>query len=137
MGISVYAYVLMPHHLHGVIKTERKGDISALMRKWKSTTARMIIDGCENHHRDWLECFRKNAVDYRVKGQKHQVWMPRFDDFAIRNEGELAVKINYIHGNPMKHKLVEEAINYPYSSLHDYNGGKNEFIAIDCGQGKP
>jgi putative transposase len=137
LGCSFYAYVLMPHHLHAIVKSIRKGDISILMQKWKSQTARIIIDRYKIEQNPRLEFFRKNALEYKVKGQDYQVWMPRFDDFGIRNEKELFIKLNYIHGNPMKHHICEEAIDYPYSSFRDYNGGENSFIGIDCGQGKP
>jgi putative transposase len=137
MGISVYAYVLMPHHFHGIVKTSKKGDLSEFVRTWKSLSARILIEGSERYHQGWLTSFRKNAVEYNVRDQKYQVWMPRFDDFAIRNKRELLIKINYIHGNPMKHHIVEEAEEYPFSSLKDYLGGANGYVTIDCGQGKP
>jgi putative transposase len=137
MGVSVYAYVLMPNHFHGIVKTSQKGDLSELMRTWKSASARMLIESGERCHQDWLNSFQENAVEYKVRGQKYQVWMPRFDDFAIRNERELAIKMNYIHGNPMKHGIIEKAEDYPFSSLKDYLGGTNGYVTIDCGQGKP
>jgi putative transposase len=35
-----------------------------------------------------------------------------------------ASKLNYIHNNPVKEGLVENAIDYMYSSARDYAGKK-------------
>ena len=137
LNLSIFAYALLPNHLHAIIKSSSKGDISVFMRKWKSLSAKSIIDLCQIKHEKWLDEFRNNAVKYKITGQFYQVWMPRYDDFAIRNERELLIKLNYIHSNPLKHNLVEEAMDYPFSSLKDYMGEQNGFVKIDGGQGKP
>jgi len=138
MAISIIAYVLMPSHLHAIAKTQAKGDLSIFMRKWKSQSARAILEHCARCHPHGVVVFKENAREYKVRSdQEHQVWMPRFDDFAIRNEKQMMMKINYIHGNPVKSGLVMEYEDYPYSSFRDYTGGKNGYVTIDCGQGKP
>ncbi len=131
LDVEVIAYVLMPSHLHAVVKTARKGDISIMMRKWKSLTARLILERCHIAHTDWIARFEENAKKYnKIRPQNHQVWMLRFDDFAIRNEKQLAIKVNYIHGNPVKAGLVDNYTDCPYSSAKDYYGGKNGFVTI-------
>jgi REP element-mobilizing transposase RayT len=138
MDISVIAYVLMPSHLHAIIKSLKKGDISVFMKKWKSQSARIILEYCRTDQAGWLSQFEENARQYiRLENQKYQVWMPRFDDYAIRNTRQLLIKLNYIHGNPLRDNLVRECVDYPYSSMRDYMGGTNGFIKIECGQGKP
>jgi len=137
-ALRVFAYVLMPSHLHAVIKSAHKGDLSVFMRRWKSKTARFILDYCQQLYPDWHKKFAENALAHGLLGsQKYQVWMPRFDDYAIRTEEEMVIKINYIHGNPLKHDLVDDVEEYPYSSYADYNEGQNGYVTIDCGQGKP
>ena len=37
---------------------------------------------------------------------------------CIRDEAELAACLCYVWGNPVKHGLVERAVDWPYSSVH-------------------
>jgi putative transposase len=132
LNISIYAFVLMPSHLHAVIKTTRKGDISILFKKWKALTAKLIISECSARHNDWIMIFQQCVINYkRSDALKHQVWQPRFDDFSIRTEKQFLTKLNYIHGNPMKHGLGTNCEEYPYSSIHDYMGGKNKYMTVE------
>jgi putative transposase len=136
MKVTVYGYVLMPSHLHTIFQTSKKGDISNLMRRWKSKSAMMIIDICKNNHPGWVRKFAHSAEEHK-RQSPHQVWRPRFDEKAIRDEKEFLAKLNYMHGNPLKHNLVEDCEDYPYSSYADYTGGRNPFVTVVCGHGKP
>jgi putative transposase len=132
MKMSVFAYCLMPSHIHAIIESAKKGDISIFMRKWKSLSAKIIINYGNANNLAWITQFEENALEHKVrKDQSRQVWMPRFDDFAIRNEKEFETKVNYIHGNPVRSGLVENCEDYPYSSIKDYLGGLNGFITIE------
>jgi putative transposase len=125
-------YVLMSNHFHVIMKTAAKGDLSIIIKLWKANCARLIIDYCQSTHRDWLDSFSAASIEFKRNPQmEYQIWQPRFDEFAIRTEDQFKVKLNYIHGNPMKHHLVENAEDYPYSSIHDYLGSKNQFINIE------
>jgi putative transposase len=129
---KILAYVLMPNHFHAIIKSAEKGDLSILIQRWKSLTAKMILEHSTKLHPNWLHIFEESPKLHRREAiQKHQVWQPRFDDFAIRDEAQFQTKLNYIHGNPLKHGLAKECNDYPYSSIHDYLGGNNGFITIE------
>jgi len=136
LKISTIAYALMPSHLHAIIKTPHKGDLSIFMQKWKSLSARHIIQFSRDHRNSWLVKFRNSTIAHnRQLRQQFQVWQPRFDDFAIRKPDQVLVKANYIHGNPVKDGLVVAPEDYPYSSIHDYIGKPNGYITIDIWQG--
>lgn len=131
LGITIFAYVLMPSHFHAILKSIQKGDISVFMRRWKAKSARIILAHCLNNHKNWIVRFADNVRDYKITPrQNHQVWMSRFDDFLMRNEKELIIKLNYIHSNPIKQNLVENMVDYRYSSYLDYENGKNGFVKI-------
>ena len=38
----------------------------------------------------------------------------------IRDEEDFARHVEYIHFNPVKHGLVRQPVEWPYSSLHRY-----------------
>ncbi len=46
--------------------------------------------------------------------------MKRFDDQVIRNLRMLGRKLEYIHYNPVKAGLVQNAEEYTYSSARNY-----------------
>jgi putative transposase len=132
LNISIFAYALMPSHFHGIIKTSAKGDISIFMKRWKALSAKLIMERCSTNNPDWVFIFQQCVTQFkRPSSMKHQIWQPRFDDFAIRTEKQFLTKLNYIHGNPIKHGLAAECQDYPYSSIHDYLGGKNRYITVE------
>jgi putative transposase len=57
--------------------------------------------------------------------------MPRFDDVIIYGRKQFRVKLNYIHGNPVKAGLVANAIDYKYSSAKDWLTDQKGPIDID------
>ncbi len=126
------AYVLMPSHFHGIIKTAKKGNLSILLKDWKAFSARQIIETCKAAHNDWLNIFQRSAREFKRTPQSgYQVWQPRFDEYAIRTNDQLLIKLNYIHGNPLKHHLSQDTEGYPYSSVHDYSGAKNRYLKVE------
>jgi len=48
------------------------------------------------------------------------VWQRRFWEHRIRDEEDLARHVDYIHFNPVKHGLVSQVGDWPYSSFHRY-----------------
>lgn len=137
LNAIVYGFVLLPGHLHIITQSQIKGNLSVFMKKWKGNTARHILDYSMNNNHDWLKRFAENAQSYNIsRKQTYQIWQPRFDDKAIRDEEEFIAKLNYMHGNPLKHNLVDDCEDYPYSSFADYNGGENGFVTVRCGHNK-
>jgi putative transposase len=46
------------------------------------------------------------------------LWQPRFWEHHIRDEQDYAAHVRYCRINPVKHGLVERAVDWPYSSIH-------------------
>lgn len=130
----IFGFALMPDHLHMLIQTEKKGQLSVIMKKWKSYTVKYIIEYCQDNNNEWLAIFEGNTKKYNLPPfRKYQIWQPRFDEKAVRDEREFLAKLNYMHGNPIKHNLVDECGDYPYSSYADYIGGNNGYVTVQCG----
>ena len=103
------------------------------MRKWKSLSARFIVDYLTQLNSHWLTVFGNNAQIFeRQNVEKYQVWRPRFDDFAIRTPEQFKTKLNYIHENPVRSGLVRRSEDYPYTSARDYMANKNGHVNVDC-----
>lgn len=51
---------------------------------------------------------------------EYPLWQRRFWEHTIRDELDLSNHINYVHYNPVKHKLVKNVIDWEYSTFHYY-----------------
>ena len=59
------------------------------------------------------------------------LWQPRFDDLLIYSEKQFKIKVEYIHNNPVKDGLVNDAIEYPYSSARAWILEEPGLVPID------
>jgi len=56
----------------------------------------------------------------RHRNGEYALWQRRFWEHTIRNEIDFERHVNYVHFNPVKHKLVSRVRDWPYSSFHVY-----------------
>ncbi len=82
------AYVIMPNHVHVLIKPLGEHTLSDIMHSWKSFTSREI----------------KKAYDL----DDGPFWQAERFDHALRSEAALAAKREYIRRNPVQAKLAGE-----------------------------
>lgn len=96
LGWGLEAWAILNNHYHFMAKApEDATTLEKLMRQLHSITAIQI-----------------NKWDH-VSGR--QVWFNYWDSCLTYEKSYLG-RLHYIHVNPVKHGLVEEAINYPYCS---------------------
>jgi REP element-mobilizing transposase RayT len=114
---KLIAYVLMPDHFH-LISNPRDGRIRELMRELKSRAAKAIVQLNSN--------FRFPESD---EGQ--QVWQESFKGMGLWSAWMIWQKINYIHANPVKARLVKSAKDYHWSSYRSFYSQGDEPLAVD------
>lgn len=56
----------------------------------------------------------------REKKRERGIWQRRFWEHQIRDEKDLQRCVDYIHYNPVKHKLVKALEDWPWSTYHKY-----------------
>jgi len=127
-GFLLHAYVVMPEHIHILLQLMGRIDLQRLMASFKRYTAKQLLQWCrEQDKRDWLETFaRRGAVD----GEDYSVWQRSFRSVPISGEQDALVKMEYIHGNPVRKGLVEYSQDWTYSSAAAYEGGSGP-IRVD------
>jgi len=110
----VDAWVLLPDHLH-CIWTLPPGDADFATR-W-GLIKRQVSLTCSEHYRrgEWL-------TDSKHKHRESTIWQRRFWEHQIRNESDFARHVDYIHYNPVKHRLCQKPRDWPWSTLHRYIG---------------
>ena len=98
--------VVLPDHVHA-IWTLPAGDCNYPLR-WaliKAGFSRRLI--------------KTEAVsEARRRKRERGIWQRRYWEHQIRDETDLARHVDYIHINPVKHRHVMVAAEWPYSSIH-------------------
>lgn len=142
---KLFGFVIIPNHIHLLLMPNDKMNISEVIHRIKGNFAYQYLMA-RNHkgsatRRDdrWLD---KNNPLFRVadplwvEGTKRQrlrirpIWQKSFYDHAIRNDLDFIEKLNYIHGNPIKHGLTDNLDNYPWSSYHHYNTQNSQYNSL-------
>lgn len=119
---KLIAYVLMPDHVH-LIVNPKDGRIRELMGVLKSRTAQEIIA-----HTEGMSFLRdKPDPDRSIR----QVWQESFKALPLWSAWMIWQKINYIHANPLKARLVKSARDYRWSSFKAVHLDEAEPIEID------
>jgi putative transposase len=116
---KLFAYVIMPSHLHIILYIPVKESIIDFMRDFKKFTSVEIRKLSEKENRQYLiNRFKDNAL--LSKNQNYKIWMDRYDDFILSTDRQIKIKINYIHNNPVKATIVEKSEDFIYSSARNY-----------------
>jgi putative transposase len=118
---KLIAYVLMPDHFH-IIANPKDGDIKGFSGALKSKLARSISKLTGD-----LFLLPKPEAD----GSIHQVWQESFKAMPLWSAWMIWQKINYIHANPVKARLVASAKDYRWSSFGVFYLGSEEPMAVD------
>ena len=122
-GLEIFAYVLMPSHIHLICSADKGKKLSDIMRDFKTFTSKQIIDNIINEpesRREWLlELFRK-ACEHLQRAQEFKVWQDGYHAEIIETPKFMYQKLNYIHNNPVADKIVEKPEDYLFSSARNY-----------------
>ena len=97
----VYAYVLMPEHVHLLVNEPPLILLAQFLKAVKQMTSR------------------------KLRGPREKFWQDRYYDSNVRGEKARSEVIRYIHRNPVARGLVEKPEDWPWSSFRHYaTGGK-------------
>ncbi|MBL7919652.1 MAG: transposase [Bacteroidia bacterium] len=122
-GLELYAYVLMPSHLHMMCRAKEGFELASIMRDFKKYTSKKILENIKEEpesRREWmLEMFSK-ACEHLKREQDYKVWQDGYHAEEISTNKFIYQKLNYIHDNPVKDKIVEKAEDYLFSSARNY-----------------
>ena len=103
----VYAYVLMPEHIHLLVNEPPRILLAQFLKAVKQTTSR------------------------KLRGSREKFWQDRYYDSNIYGEMARSEVIRYIHRNPVKRGLVEKPEDWPWSSFRHYASGVRGTVEIE------
>lgn len=91
------AIVVLPDHLHCL--WQLPADDADFSNRWKML---------------------KSHFTRHLPGLKRPIWQPRFWEHLIRDTIDQQRHLDYIHFNPVKHGLVDDPSEWPFSSFHRF-----------------
>src|SRR5262249_3981944 len=94
---QLHAFVVMPDHVH------------------------LLLTPAQNITLERALQFIKGGYSYRVRKElerRCEVWQRGFADHRIRDANDFEFHRNYIHNNPVRARLVDNASDYRYSSAY-------------------
>jgi|SRR5581483_8977734 len=104
---AIEAIVVLPDHLHAVLTLPgADADFSGRWRRIKGHFSSALIDA--------------GIGLPRASNGDLSLWQRRFWEHTIRDENDFERHVDYIHFNPIKHRLVRRARDWPHSSFHRY-----------------
>jgi putative transposase len=118
--IRLYAYVIMPNHIHIVwefLELNGKEYPHASLLKF---TSHAIQKDLKINNLDLLRTYE--IID---KTRKYQFWQRDSLPLELSNKEDILKVLNYIHNNPIKGKwnLAKSSLDYNYSSMKYYKNG--------------
>jgi putative transposase len=106
-SFHIDAIVVLPEHIHCIWTLPP--DDANYAHRWR------LIKGCfSGALADTGKPVKRNS------NGEYNVWQRRFWEHTVRDEEDLRAHADYIHYNPVKHGLVNQVCEWPYSSFHRF-----------------
>ena len=102
--VELWAYCLMPNHVHLVVVPETEEGLCDLFSK---------------AHRDYTR-----RINFR-EGWRGHLWQERFHSFVM-DENYLLATVRYVELNPVRAGLCRCAEDWPWSSVHAHLKGEDD-----------
>ncbi len=112
--VKIFAYVIMPNHLHLLMQFPENLAPSEFLRVFKRTTSYRLLR--------WYEDYNPSVLySLHYKDGKHirkQFWQRGcgYDRHVEGNPDSIRTICEYIHGNPVRKGLVENPEDWQWSS---------------------
>ncbi|HEX9811221.1 MAG TPA: transposase [Burkholderiales bacterium] len=103
---TIHGWVVLPDHLHCVISLPEGDDDFAL--RWRLIKARFSKA---------LPVTERRSLVRQRRGERG-IWQRRYWEHLIRDEADFAAHMDYVHINPVKHRLVKRVADWPHSTFY-------------------
>jgi putative transposase len=125
-AFRLIGYVVMPEHVHPLFSEPKKITPSKVVQVLKQKVSRALGGKERKRVPGQLSlAFPGSAMEAGA------FWQRRFYDFNVWSGKKLREKLEYMHANPVKRKLVRHPKDWPWSSWSYYEKGEKGLISID------
>ena len=126
LGVAIYAWVIMPEHVHLLVLTPLPfTSVSPFSKRLKGCFANEVLGRWRKLGAAILPrlCDSRGKIHFWQRGGGY--------DQNLVDARDLEASIQYIHANPVARNLVKAPEDWRWSSASHYKNGSNEFgIAI-------
>jgi len=131
-GILIFAYVIMPDHVHLI--TDGARTASEVLRYTNGIMARRVIDYLKDNN--FTSSLDKLRQEEKSRAYKLSLWGHHPNTFLLTSEAMFMQKVSYINLNPVRAGLVERAEDYLFSSARMWRKSlqEDEPLTIDTNQ---
>ena len=127
-GLKLYAYVLMNNHVHLIASAKEGFNLSDILRDLKKHTSKQllkeILDNNKESRRNWMLWIFSQAGQKNSNNKNYQFWQQDNRPIELSSNEMMSQRLDYIHQNPVKERIVYEPEHYVYSSAMSYAGEK-------------
>jgi putative transposase len=104
---TIDAAVILPDHLH-IIMTLPEDDTD-YPNRWRLIKRRFTE-----------RIMKSGTAVARQRNGELLLWQRRYWEHTIRDDSDFERHVDYIHFNPVKHRLAGRVCDWPHSSFHRY-----------------
>jgi len=107
---TIDGWVLLPDHLHCIWTLPP--DDADNGKRW-ALIKRFVTKQCGPllYRDEWMN-------DSKRRRNESTLWQRRFWEHVIRDEADYRQHMDYLHFNPVKHGMVENVGDWPFSTFH-------------------
>ena len=128
--LDLWAYVIMPEHVHILLWPRRaQYEMAAILKTIKQSVSQRAMRYLRSEAPHWLDRLAVARGPGRVE---HRFWQAGGGyDRNMVEPATIALCIKYIHDNPIARGLVECATDWIWSSARWYDGSLDVPLAMD------
>ncbi len=122
-GLVIFAWCLMPSHLHMIARAEDGTNLSDILRDFKKFTSKKIIEQINDEaesRREWMLDRFEFAGRHNNKIKNYKFWQDGNHPVELTNYNFIQQKLQYIHNNPVVEGFVQNPEEYLFSSARNY-----------------
>lgn len=110
-NVSIVGYVIMPNHIHMLLGLKNYKNLPKFIQSFKSLSSRKV----------------KRLLEVN----NFKLWMRRYDSFVITSEKQFRIKLEYVHNNPVRQKLIDNPIDWEFSSAKQWLTDSTDIVKVD------
>jgi len=121
LNFELWAYVIMPEHVHILLLPQQaEYEMAAILKAIKQSVARRAVRFLKQNSPHWLERLKVTRPGGRVE---HRFWQQGGGYDRNIHKAETAwASVRYMHENPVRRGLVARPVDWAWSSARWYAG---------------